>query len=111
MRNDKALLQDILDAINAIDNFVLGKNEDEFFESDLLQSAILRKLEIIGEAAKNLDPELKKHYPQIPWKDITGMRNKLIHGYFGINIERVWETVRNALPKLKENITTILKEL
>ena len=71
----------------------------------------MRKLEIIGEAVKNLSPELKKSYPQVPWKDIAGMRDKLIHGYFGINIERVWETVKQALPELKENVIIILKEL
>ncbi len=111
MRRDNALLKDILDAINAVEAFVGGKDKKEFFKSDLLQSAVMRKLEIIGEAVKNLSPELKKSYPQVPWKDIAGMRDKLIHGYFGINIERVWETVKQALPELKENVIIILKEL
>jgi len=111
MRRDNALLKDILDAINAVEAFVGGKDKKEFFKSDLLQSAVMRKLEIIGEAVKNLSPELKKSYPQVPWKDIAGMRDKLIHGYFGINIERVWETVKQALPELKDNVIMILKEL
>jgi len=111
MRRDNALLKDILDAINAVEAFVGGKDKKEFFKSDLLQSAVMRKLEIIGEAVKNLSPELKKSYPHVPWKDIAGMRDKLIHGYFGINIERVWETVKQALPELKENVIMILKEL
>jgi len=111
MRKDKALLQDVLDGINAIESFVKGKNKEEFFENDLIQSAVVRKLEIIGEAVKNLSKESKKNHSKVPWKDIAGMRDKLIHAYFGINLERVWETINYSLPKFKDEITNILSEM
>ncbi|MFH1422291.1 MAG: DUF86 domain-containing protein [Planctomycetota bacterium] len=111
MRKDNALLQDILDALDAIDTFLRGKSKEDFFQSDLLQSAVVRKLEIIGEASKNISGELKKKYPAIQWRNIAGMRNILIHKYFGINIERVWETTQKYVPELKKQIAGIIKEL
>jgi len=71
----------------------------------------LRGLEIIGEATKSLSEELKTKYPQVPWKEIAGMRDKLIHQYFGVDLELVWETIRKDLPKLKNPIIRILKEI
>ena len=71
----------------------------------------MRGLEIIGEATKSLSEELKTKYPQVPWKEIAGMRDKLIHQYFGVDLELVWETIRKDLPKLKNRVIRILKEI
>ncbi|GCC10853.1 hypothetical protein IPdc08_00891 [archaeon] len=76
----------------------------------MVKSAVIRKIEIIGEAVKNISEEMKQDYPEIPWKNIAGMRDKLIHGYFGVDEERVWEVTQKDLLLLKEQISEILKE-
>jgi uncharacterized protein with HEPN domain len=75
------------------------------------QYAVLRGLEIIGEATKNLSRELKAKHREIPWREIAGMRNKLIHEYFGVKLELVWVTIKNKLPEFKNQVLRILKEL
>lgn len=110
MKKDKAYLQDILEAISDIEKFVKNITEREFHKDKEKQYAILKALEIIGEAAKNLSKELKAKYCKIPWRDIGGMRDKLIHMYFGVKLDLVWETINNELPELKKQIYKILKE-
>ncbi len=111
MRKDKELLQDILDALNSIENFSKSKSKKEFFKSDLLQSAVIRKLEIIGEATKKLSKDLKKKHMNIPWRDIAGMRDILIHEYFSVYLERVWEVIQKDIPELKKQISDILEKI
>jgi uncharacterized protein with HEPN domain len=110
MRKDKAYLQDILDAIIDIENFLEKVTEEEFYRNKEKQYAVLRALEIIGEATKNLSKEIRAKYRTIPWKDMAGLRDKLIHMYFGVKVDLVWGTVKNKLPELKEQIKEILKE-
>jgi uncharacterized protein with HEPN domain len=110
MRKDKAYLKDLLGAIIDIENFLEKVAEEEFYRNKEKQYAVLRALEIMGEATKNLSKEIRAKYRTIPWKDIAGMRDKLIHMYFGIKIDLVWGTVKNKLPELKEQIKEILKE-
>jgi len=111
MKKDKAYLQHILETISDIEKFIENVPEEEFYKNKEKQYAVLRALEIIGEATKNLSKELKAKYPKIPWRDIAGMRNKLIHEYFGVKLELVWQTVEDRLPKLKKQISKILKEI
>jgi len=111
MKKDKAYLRHILDAISDIEKFVENVTQNEFFKNKEKQYAVLRALEIIGEATKNLSRELRAKYPEIPWRDVTGMRNKLIHAYFGVKLELVWETVKDRLPELKKQICNILEEI
>ena len=82
----------------------------DFVRDDKTASAVVRKLEIVGEAVKNIPDEIKEKYPQIPWKDMAGMRNKLIHGYFGVDLKRVWRTIKEDLPKVKPEIGEIFKK-
>jgi len=110
MKRDSVYLQHILDAIINIEKFLENVTKEEFLKNVEKQYAVLRGLEIIGEAAKNLSREFKKNYPRIPWKEISGMRDKLIHQYFGVNLSLVWETVKTKLPELKNQISIILKE-
>ena len=110
MKKDEAYLKHILDAISDVEKFTEGISKEEFYESKEKQYAVLRALEIIGEAIKNLSRELKAKHRVVPWKDIAGMRDKLIHGYFGVNMELVWETVKKDLPELKKEIDNILEE-
>jgi len=80
---------------------------EDFEKDDKAFSAVLRKFEIIGEAAKNIPDEVRSKYPAIPWREMTGMRDKLIHFYFGINYDLVWQTIQNRLPTLKIAIEEI----
>ena len=109
MKKDKVYLQHILDAIKDTEKFLENTSPETFQENREKQYATLRALEIIGEASKNLSGELKNKNPQVQWKEITGMRDKLIHAYFGVNLNLVWETTQKSLPILKQQITNILK--
>jgi len=110
-RDIKLYLKDILKAINAIEKFVEGMNLESFKDDDKTSSAVIRKFEIIGKAAKNIPQGIKEKYPHIPWREMAGFRDKLIHFYFGIKYEIVWDTIRLRLSELKENIEKILKDL
>src|SRR5208283_2663603 len=102
MKNDKVYLKHILDAISDIEKIMIGVTEEEFFTNREKHYAVLRALEIIGEASKNLSAERKAKSSGTDWKNIAGMRDKLIHAYFGVNLPLVWETVKHDLPLLKK---------
>ncbi len=110
-RNIKLYLRDILQAIEAIEVFVKDMDFEGFKDSDLVSSAVIRKFEIIGEATRNIPQEIRKRYPDIPWRTMVGFRDKLIHFYFGIKHELVWETIKSRLPELKEKIKKVLMDL
>ncbi|MEM2865440.1 MAG: DUF86 domain-containing protein [Candidatus Bathyarchaeia archaeon] len=101
MRKDRAYLKHIIEAASNIEKFIEGVYKEDFLANVEKQYAVLRGLEIIGEATKNLSEGLKSKHPQIPWKEIAGMRDKLIHQYFGVDLDLVWETVRMKLPEFK----------
>ena len=111
MRNVILYLKDILDAMVAIENFVKGIDFEEFKSNDLVSSGVIRKFEIIGEAAKNIPEEKTGKYPNIPWKRMAGMRDRLIHFYFGVKYELVWDTIKKEIPKLKSSMQKVLKDL
>ncbi len=110
-RDYKIYLNDILIAIEKIENYKKGISDKEFVEEDLVIDAIIRNLEIIGEAAKKIPIDIKRKYPKIEWKKISGLRNILIHEYFGIDLEIVWDIIANKIPELKMSIKDILKNL
>lgn len=93
MWRDEAYLLDILMAARKVLEFTRGVKWEEFEGSDMLQNAVMRPLEIIGEVARKISHETKKSHPEIPWNDMIGMRNRLIHEYFRINLQTVWDTV------------------
>lgn len=109
MKRDKPYLLHIMDAILDIEKFMEGITKKKFFENREKQYAVIRALEIMGEATKSLSAELKAEYPGIPWKTIAGMRDKLIHAYFGINLDRVWKAIKEDVPELKKQLFDILK--
>jgi len=111
MRDFQLYLKDILDAINAIENFVQNMTLDQFKLDDKTSSAVIRKFEIIGEATKSISEDIRQNYTQVPWKEMAGMRDKLIHFYFGIDYNLVWQAVKNRLPQIKPVIRQIIDDL
>lgn len=105
---DRERLEHILAACREIREFPEGVDRSEFAESPLLQRAVEKDLEIIGEAASNLSQSTRTDLSSIPWKDIIGMRNILIHVYFDVETETVWKTVQTDLPKLRSKIEQVL---
>lgn len=101
MVGDKLYVVHILESIAKIESFVAGFSLEKFRKNILVQSGVMRELEIIGEAAKKLSDEFKIKYPTISWKEIAGMRDKLAHDYFEVDPEIVWKTVVEELPRLK----------
>lgn len=112
MRKDaRVFLLDILECIEKIEEYTKNVSKDEFLDETWIQDAVLRRVEVIGEAVKNIPLRLRKKYPDVPWKKVAGMRDKLIHAYFGVSLERVWSVVKDDLPELKMNVELILEEM
>ena len=111
MKRDRRLyLQDIWDSILAIEEYTGDLTEDGFLSNRQAQDAVVRRLEIIGEAVKNLDAGYKDAHPQIPWKGIAGARDIIAHGYFGVRLERIWDIARKDIPRLKEQFAELMEE-
>ena len=111
MRDYRLYLKDIAEAMEAIEEFVEGMEPDDFKQDDKTSSAVVRKFEIIGEAAKRVPEDIRQKYPQIPWKEMAGMRDKLIHFYFGLDYTLVWETIEHRIPQIRPVIHQILEDL
>ncbi|MGH7791772.1 MAG: HepT-like ribonuclease domain-containing protein [Thermodesulfobacteriota bacterium] len=107
----KLFINDILESIEKIVSYTQAITYNQFIEDDKTKDAVIRNLEVIGEAVKNIPSATKKKYPDINWKAIAGMRDKLIHEYFGVSYPIVWETIRNDLPTLKAEIKKVLNKL
>ncbi len=101
-RDIKSCIEDILESCLKIEEYTKEVSENDFYENTQIQDAVLRRLEVMGEAAKSIPQEMRDKYPQIPWKNIAGMRDVLIHTYFGVNIRRVWKVVKVDIPTVKE---------
>jgi len=97
-------VEDILESIARIEEYTAGCSEGDFEDDSQLKDAVNRRLEIIGEAVKNIPPARLAEFPQTPWKKIAGTRDVLVHGYFGVTAERVWEVVQKDLPALKQEV-------
>ena len=108
MKSHRTLAKHILDCINNIEKYTRSVTKEEFFSNFMIQDAVVRNLEIIGEASKNIPVDVKKRFPTIPWRDINAMRNKLVHEYFRVDAETVWNVVQIDLEELRKYATTIL---
>ena len=110
-KNGKIFLTHILESINLVEEYLKGKRKLDFLNTKQLQDSVIRTIEIIGEAIKNIPNDIKKNYSQIPWKEITGMRDILIHHYFGVDLDLTWQVIEKDLPRLKRQISDISKKI
>ncbi|NVM19851.1 MAG: DUF86 domain-containing protein [Candidatus Lokiarchaeota archaeon] len=110
-KNGKIFLTHILDSINLVEEYLKGKSKLDFLNSKQLQDSVIRRIEIIGEAIKNIPNDIKENYSQIPWKEITGMRDILIHQYFGVDLNLTWQVIDKDLPRLKRQISDISNKI
>ncbi|MDQ7839649.1 MAG: DUF86 domain-containing protein [bacterium] len=104
-------LRDILDAAEKADRFTEGMNLASFSADEKTVYAVIRALELVGEAAKKVPASVRKRHPDVPWQAAAGLRDKLIHDYFGVNLEVVWQTIREDLPGFKAAIVNVLAEV
>lgn len=110
-RDSSDYINDILFEITQIKEFSSGLTYEQFSTDNKTIYAIIRSFEIIGEAVKNIDPEIRDKYPDIPWKRIAGMRDKLIHEYFGVSISILWKTIQDRVPELEKKLSSLKSEL
>jgi uncharacterized protein with HEPN domain len=110
-RKSSLYVKDIIDAISQIEKFTEGMNYASFQEDDKTSSAVIRKLEILGEATKSIPPEIRQNRKDIPWADMAKTRDKIIHGYFGVDYDVIWKTIKERLHSIKVPLKQLLKEL
>jgi len=107
IKDDLAYIEHILDCIRKINEFSNGLTFKEFKTNEMVQDAIIRNIEIIGEASKKISKDIKQTYYKVPWKEIAGMRDKLIHDYLGVDVSVVWKTIKEDIPALERSIREI----
>lgn len=110
-RDVRLFLEDILESISKIEEYMKGVDKKMLLTESWLEDVLVHRLEIIGEAAKNMPEDFRKEHPEVEWKKISGLRDKLVHAYFGVSLERVWLVVIDDIPPLKEKIQKILDDL
>ena len=106
-RDVEVYIEDIQESISKIEEYTKAVSRDDFLSNTQVQDAVLRRLEIMGEAVKNIPDEFKNRYPEIPWKKIAGMRDVLIHAYFGVNLDRIWKIIEEDIPHLKSEMAKV----
>lgn len=113
MTDDRAELRlsHILESIELIQRYVTGLEREDFLDSPEKQDAIMRRLEVIGEAVRHISPELRARYPDIRWRSIAGTRDRLIHKYETVDLDLTWQIIHRDLPELKRQVTRILTEI
>jgi uncharacterized protein with HEPN domain len=109
-RDPRLYVQDIAQSVEDIESYTVGLTEAEFYASRLIQDAVVRRLEIIGEASRQMPAEIRLRYPNVPWRRLAGLRNRITHEYFGIQLERIWQFIKRDLPVLKETIHRVQRD-
>ncbi len=109
IKNASVYLYHISDCISKIKEYTKEMDEEKFLANSLIQDAVIRNFEIIGEATKQLDMDFREKYPEIEWKKMAGLRDKLIHGYIGVDLWAVWGFIERVIPELERDINNIIK--
>ncbi len=104
-------VQDILDSINDVGSFIEGMDFEGFIKDKKTIYSVVRAIEIIGEATKNIPFQIRKKYAEVPWKKMAGMRDRLVHEYFGIDLEILWSTAKEDVPQLKIPVSKVLEDM
>lgn len=110
-KDDRVYLHHILDAIGSIQRYIAGISYEDLVRNELVQDGVVRRLEIIGEASRNLSEEFRERHPDVPWHRIIGMRNRIVHAYFSLDLKAVWDAATLDVPELKARIEEILQSL
>ena len=110
-KDDTVYLRHIIDAFLQIERYTNGVTYEEFLSNSLLQDAVIRQLEVMGEAARNLSADLQNEYPAIPWRQMISLRNRMIHAYFNVNLQIIWEIIQGDIPNLKQDMMRVLETL
>lgn len=110
-RSNKVFVDDILESIGRIEQYVKGLSYNEFVKKQMVIDAVVRNLEIIGEASKNIKEDDRKQFPDVPWNRMIGLRNIIAHGYFGVDLTIVWRIISKNLPETKPFIVEMSKNL
>lgn len=106
-RSDRIFFTDIIESMELIQNYINDVSEFDFENDSEKQDAVIRRFEIIGEAAKNISEKSKELYKDIPWREMAGMRDVIIHQYFGINMKMIWEVIMKDIPRIKSKLKKI----
>ncbi len=110
-KDDSVYLRHIIDALLQIERYTDGVTYEEFLSNSLLQDGVIRQLEVMGEAARNLSEDLRNEYPKIPWRQMISLRNRMIHAYFNVNLQIIWEIIQGDIPNLKQETKHVLEIL